>query len=356
MTPIVGITDDVRFPRRGKIHLGHMKEGKRGVLYPSQLPYFFVRESETTSADSVAAFKSVYEDEPTQLRIRFPTHNPEDWAPQYLEYWTASYGKTCQGTGEAATGKIDPNTDTWANAQSESWEYRPVSPCGEGCELFNSGRCKPVMRLSFILPDVSGIGIWQMDTSSTYSMRNINGMVNFVRAVAGGRIAMVPFLLLRQQVTVQPMGQKAKTVYIVSLQSDGLLTMGDMQALVEERGGAAAALLPAPHEEAPPDENGSGVEGEVVEEDEEPDEEEPLAEDDLGGTAPSSEQPPQFANPGEFFNRCYEELNLTKPGVLVKLGVSRIDAIRDLSEAYMQIKGQIEEEKRAAQSEEEASA
>lgn len=359
MSPIVGITDQIRLPRIGKLHLGEKKQGARGE-YPSPVPYFLVRESETTPANAVEAFKAVYGDEPTELHIQFPTNDPEDWADQYLRYYTQSYGLTCRGTGETAEAKIDPVTGKWATAQSKTWEYRTLTVCGDACPLAQERRCKPVMRLSFLLRDVPGLGIWQIDTSSVNSMRNVNGMVELVRRLNDGRIAFFPFILLRHQVTVQPKGEKAKSVYIVDLRPDGLLTIGQAQALLEGKGEVPAQLLPAKDEdEVPEDLFPNGDESEVVEEageaptDSEPelpgdlrsrllaadevDEEKGEMQDLPAGKEPESvdwgpssadaenfqnraEPTPQFKTVGQLLNACRDQFNLKAPAVYSLVG------------------------------------
>lgn len=253
MSPIKGISEVFRLPRVGKIHLGVKKQGAKGE-YPSPVPYFVVRESDTTPLEAADAFKSIYGEEPTELHILFPTNDPEDWSGQYLRYYTASWGLTCKGDGELGQAKWDVAAKTWASKQTKDWEYLLIDTCGENCQLYQGGRCKPVMRLSFLLRDVPGLGIWQVDTSSVHSMRNINGMVELVRRINGGRIAFFPFTLSRRQITVQPKGEKSKGVYILDLRPEGLLTMAQAQALMESKAALPAAMLPTPDEEEVPEE------------------------------------------------------------------------------------------------------
>ena len=329
MTPIAGISDDLRLPRVGKIHLGEKKESAKGGEYPSQLPYFLVRESETTPAEAVAAFREVYGDEPTELRVVFPTDNPEDWNDQHWRCYGASWGLTCKGTGRQAQAKIDPSTKTWANKNSETWEWWQLSICGEGCERAQDGRCKPVMRLSFLLPDVPGLGIWQIDSSSVHSMRNINGMVHLAQQIMGGRIAFFPFILRRHQITVQPKDTKAKSVYVIDLRPDGPFTMGQARALMEGKAALPAGVLPEADEEEVP-------------EDLYPEEEAVEAEERV---EPEESAPPEkpLITAGDLMNRCHEEFGLMGTAVLAGLGISDIRAIRDFGKAYEQIKAMVAE-------------
>jgi hypothetical protein len=121
-------------------------------------------------------------------------------------------------------------------------------------------------------------------------MRNINGMVELVRRITGGRIAFFPFTLSRRQITVQPKGENSKSVYILDLRPEGLLTMAQAQALMESKAALPAAMLPAPNEEEVPDDlypNGGKAE-EVEPEEGLPDD---AGEDDLRPPwAPPAEQ------------------------------------------------------------------
>lgn len=330
---IEGISGDLRLPRVGKIHLGEKKESAKGNEYPSQLPYFLVRESETTPADAVAAFRQVYMDEegvcePTELRIVFPSDNSEDWNDQHWRCYGASWGLTCKGTGKTAQAKIDPNTNTWADKNSKTWEWRQLSKCGEACERAKDGRCKPVMRLSFLLPDVPGLGIWQIDSSSVHSMRNINGMVHLVQKIMSGRVAFFPFILRRHQITVQPRDSKAKSVYVLDLRPDGLFTMNQARELLEGKAALPVGVLPEADEEEVPED---------------------LFPEDAGVTEPEESAEPEEAAPpekplitaGDLMNRCHEEFGLTGTVVLARLGISNTDAIRDFGKAYEQIKAMV---------------
>lgn len=342
MSPIVGISDRKRMPRVGKIHLGEKKQGQRGE-YPSPVPYFLVRESETTPAEAAEAFHAVYGDKPTELRVLFPTNDPADWNDQYYRYYTASYGLTCKGTGEIAQAKIDPkkNPPSWADKDSKDWEYRTLTVCGDACPLLQAKRCKAVMRLSFLLPDVPGLGIWQLDTGSVNSMIAITGLVELVKSLVGGAIAFFPFVLFRHQITVQPRGEKAKSVYVIDLRPDGLLTLPQVKALAGMKGEVPAALLPPPDEDEVPEDLFPNGEGEPVDAEGSEDAEELPG--DLksrllaaeGATADS--EPPAFKNIGQFLTACHSDFKLAAPEVYKLLGIRGQTDLADLDEAWQKI-------------------
>lgn len=199
--PIKGISETRRFPRLGKIRLGEKRLSPKGAEYPKAVDYFVVKEDEATPASAVKAFRSVYGDKPRALRIMFPSNDPESFFPQWYKCYRASIGLYCMGDGETATRRQDDGT-------------MAEVPCP--CPLLDSGECRQMGHLMFFLPDVPGLGVWQLDTSSYHSIVNINSGVAMIKAITGGRIAMIPLTLRLVPREVSPDGKK-KVVYVLDL-------------------------------------------------------------------------------------------------------------------------------------------
>jgi hypothetical protein len=84
-----------------------------------------------------------------------------------------------------------------------------------------------MMTLQFMLPDVPGLGVWELTTTSKNSSLNIRGTIQLVRYATGGRIKFIPLkLALGPQEVVPPKGKK-KTVWIVHLRQD--FKLSDLQ-------------------------------------------------------------------------------------------------------------------------------
>ena len=218
MSPIKGMTDQPRLPRLGKIHLGEKVDGTNGPR-PVATEYFVMPEE----------IKAVYGQTPTSLDIMFPVDDPEVFASQYYRAYSSSRGLMCRGDGETAIRLIDSATKRGAegtgeirgelpNAQAVNVEWLEDQPClGQACQYYKKKQCREVMMLQFLLPTVPGLGIWQLDTSSYYSIMNVNATLEIVRSVFG-RIAGIPLILSLVPMDVAPDGRK-KTIRVLSLGS-----------------------------------------------------------------------------------------------------------------------------------------
>ncbi|SFU96021.1 hypothetical protein [Alicyclobacillus macrosporangiidus] len=205
--PIKGWSDEVRIPRVGKIHLGFRTTNDKGKEHPKAVDYFVVKPDESTSEAAAKAFHSVYGDKPREITIAFPTNDPEQFFPQHLASYQGGSGKYklfCKGDGQIAH-------------RADGQGNRVQIPClYKDCPFYQQNKCKELGRLQFFLPDVPGIGVWQIDTSSYHTTANLNGSIQMIRALTGGRIAMIPLQLRIVPKVVNPDGI-AKTVYVLEL-------------------------------------------------------------------------------------------------------------------------------------------
>lgn len=213
--PIKGLTELRRFPRLGKIHLGvkkirpeDKKTGRKETEYPAATDYFVCPPE----------VQEVFGEKPIQLRIMFPAEDPEKFAPQWYKRWSSMRGLTCKGDGEVCIRLVDKKTGEVAHRDSQDVENREGLPCqGEDCPEYETKACRRVMHLMFLLPEVPGLGVWQIDTSSFYSITAINSGVEMIKgAIPGNRIAMIPLLLSLMPQEVAPNGKK-KTVHVLRL-------------------------------------------------------------------------------------------------------------------------------------------
>jgi len=76
------------------------------------------------------------------------------------------------------------------------------------------------MNLRFLLPEVPGLGVWQIDTGSKNSILNINSCAKIMKK-AFGHISMIPLKLTFEPIEVNnPDDGKKQTVYVLNLRSD----------------------------------------------------------------------------------------------------------------------------------------
>ena len=75
-------------------------------------------------------------------------------------------GLVCKGNGITATRKIDVDTGDIAHSTTKEWAFADGWGCDpDTCEQYLDKQCRQVMNLLFMMPDVPGLGCWQLDTT-----------------------------------------------------------------------------------------------------------------------------------------------------------------------------------------------
>ena len=220
MSPIKGISESRRLPRLGKIHLGVKKTKKVGdkeVEYPSAVDYFVFPKNNPLYEELL----KVFGEKPKELRILIPVEDEERWASQYYRCYSMTRGLICRGDGNSAIRMVDTRTGALANHESQSVVMKEMSCQGRECPDYEK-QCREIMNLQFLLPEVPGLGIWQIDTSSINSMRNINSAADLVKRIYG-KISMVPLLLTTEPQVVQDAAGKKRTVNVLNLRTNRTL-------------------------------------------------------------------------------------------------------------------------------------
>ena len=238
MSPIKGVSEIVRLPRLGKIRLGIKKETEQGVVYLTPSDYFVCPEE----------VREVFGEKPKELRIMFPTNDESQWASQYLKCYSATRGLICRGDGEMAIARVDIRTGEIATRDAMDTDLRESLCSPATCPYYQSGRCRRVMNLQFLLPDCPGFGVYQLDTSFFNSIRNVNSTLAFTRGICG-RLSMIPLSLKLVEQEVQPEG-KRKMGRVLSLTAPYSLIEIQKYAQIPI---GQPLLLPPPGTEAPDD-------------------------------------------------------------------------------------------------------
>lgn len=225
--PIKDLSDSVRLPRLGKIHLG-IKHPEKG--YPMKTDYFVFPKGHSDYEALVKAFG----DQPKELRILIPVEDEEQWASQYYKAYNQTYGLVCKGDGDMAMRMINVKTGALPSSkESGTVEMRDITCQGKDCPEYKSKECHEVMNLRFILPEVPGLGVWQIDTGSINSILNINSCATIIRR-AFGRISLIPLKLTLESVSVNnPETGKKQTVYVMNLRSS--ITMAQLADAAREQ-------------------------------------------------------------------------------------------------------------------------
>lgn len=224
--PIKGISDIRRLPRAGKIHLGDKAiSEKTGKEYPRALDYFKWPDE---YAEELTA---LFGEQAREIPIMFPVDDKELVAPQWYKRYGSGSGLVCRGNGETALCRTD------------SGELEEIECLGQDCEWYQKKHCRHVMNLMFIIPQLVSEGIFQLDSSSFHSIVNFNSSWEYVQALTGGRVAMVPLVLRVVPKEVSPDGKK-KVVHVLEIKLAQRISLEDLRGLAA--GTVPIAALPEP--------------------------------------------------------------------------------------------------------------
>jgi len=201
---IKGISERRRLPRQGKIKIGEkvQKENRNGkmVEYPVALDHFKVPEE----------VAKIYGQDPKEIDIIFPVNDLEQIFPQYMK----KYGKVglhCKGDGETGTAMIDGEMVERACDPDDPW-----------CK-----GCQPKGTLSYIVPKVSSMRVYQTTTGGWNSIVNINSSLDMIRGMTGGKIAFIPLKLKiepHEGTIITDGKQFKKTVFVLQVDIEGTMT------------------------------------------------------------------------------------------------------------------------------------
>ncbi len=227
MCPIKDLSDSVRLPRLGKIHLG-IRHPEKG--YPMKTDYFVLPKDHSDYDKMV----ELYGKEPKELPILIPVEDEEQWASQYYKAYNQTYGLVCKGDGETAMRMADTKTGNLPSGkETEKVALIEMTCPGNECKEYQAKKCHEVMNLRFILPEVPGIGVWQIDTGSKNAILNINSSARLIQK-AFGRISMIPLKLTLEEIVVNnPETNKKQKVFVMNLRTD--VTMAQLADAAREQ-------------------------------------------------------------------------------------------------------------------------
>lgn len=235
-----------RLPRLGIIRLGTKEVRKRA----DGSEYTFPRASEHFVLDDAPQIAEIYGDKPTVIEPVFlPVDDENIVASHWLRMYTATWGLTCKGDGMAANRLVDQEKlDTTGEPVPASRDTKKPAMMQVNCPcpLLESGQCREVLFLSLLLPDVPGVGIWQVGTGSANSISNIQGSLAMIRAIAG-RISGIPLKLSLIPMTVTSVARGGR-VTIRVLQFDLAQSITPMQLASSARSRQLGILPPPPDE------------------------------------------------------------------------------------------------------------
>ena len=220
--------------RMGKFRLGKKGKNAAGKEYPQKLDYF---RADPEDENLLGLIHELLGEKPKRLRIMLTSDDLELVFPQYLKKYGTS-GLLCKGTG-GKDSEGNPLPALFRIVDKETGEAVDDYPCDpDNCEDYESGRCKRLASLSFILRDLPALRVWQIDTTSQISIQRLNTRFEDLAALsrAAGRpyrIAGVPLILSLGPVQVKPdKAKKKRTVYCLDLELDHKALMTGVDPMV----------------------------------------------------------------------------------------------------------------------------
>jgi len=252
--PIKKFKNQYRPQRQGIIHLGvkKIKSTDQGAIeYPHEVNYFVLKDC--------PELVKIYGPDPEDLENPDDLHKElyitlpsarfdkdfdsylEKVAPQYYKRYRQS-GLYCKGDGEAAVG-IDVKTKQMEEIKCP-------------CDYLDSGDCKQIMIFRFRIQEIASFNIYQITTSSTNSILNINSFIrDLLEHCLVHRIdpSSVKLSLRRELQTVQRMdeGKPRKSkhwIMVLDLDRRAYKSIDDVAVKALPAGEEKLAELPPPDE------------------------------------------------------------------------------------------------------------
>ena len=240
--PIKSLSETVRLPRLGKFHLGIKVKNDKGVEYPQKTDYFVMPKDHP----AYPALVKIFGDKPKSLRILIPSEETEEWASQWYKWYDVTHGLICKGNGETAVRLIDIKTNQVptkeATEKGAKTELREIICAGPECPDYGKRGCGETMNLRFVLPELPGLGIWQIDTGSKNSIININSCARLIK-LAFGRISNIPLSLTLEPIEVNnPETGKKQTVFVMNLRA--AVTLAELAEAAREQDNRFRLAMP----------------------------------------------------------------------------------------------------------------
>jgi hypothetical protein len=233
--PIKDLSETERLPRLGKIHLG-TKHPEKG--YPMKADHFIFPKDHSSYDLLVKTFG----EEPKELRVLIPVEDEEQWATQYYKAYNITRGLVCKGDGETAMRQVDVKTGDLPGKDTATVTMKEMPCAGRKCPDYMAKKCKETMNLRFVLPEIPGLGVWQIDTGSINSILNINSSGRLIKRTFG-RVSMIPLILsFKPAKAKNPQDGKQQTIYVLNLETT--ITLAQLADVAREQ--AKTLMLTAP--------------------------------------------------------------------------------------------------------------
>jgi len=197
-------TRNIKLPIGEKIRLGIRKKNEKGVEYPVETHFFVCPK----------AVRDIFGDEPTELRVYFPTNKREEIFPQNYEKYGSNNALQCWGDGEKSGQRKNLENGKWEDVECPCEHYNK-----EYDKKTKIGGCVKAGYLKFMIPSVTIGTFFQCRVGGTVSIEECNSAFKLAEGTTGGHWAMIPFRMQRIAKKLKiPGTAKMKTHWVVTLE------------------------------------------------------------------------------------------------------------------------------------------
>jgi len=202
-----------QIPRVAKIRLGVKQTAGSGKQYPKEVDYFVC-----TDCPEVEAALKCRPGELREIPILFPVENIDQIIPHRFAYWGSDAGLKCQGDGRTCMRAVK---DEKGEVVMEEGACPGPAECDFALTKGDGSRvAKPLCirqgTLSFMIPQVSMGGVYQIDTTSYHAIQGIIDDLIYIKSICG-RVSLLTIgnrpLLKLVRVPVQTHGHGKKEVH-----------------------------------------------------------------------------------------------------------------------------------------------
>jgi hypothetical protein len=232
--PIKGLSETRRLPRLGKIRLGIKMKNDAGKEYPKEVDYFILDPQVPDPAkkdEIIAKFHELYGEQPKRITIMLPVPDSDI----FFQVWYRRYGKTtllqCKGDGQVAICSMPEYAENLEVTGRDDMGMTIVKCNGKACPYYVDKKCVEAGTLNVFLPELEGLGVWQINTGSINSIMNIYSSLDLIKA-ACGRIHMIPLTLERRKEEIAHEGKKTSH-YILNISTSIKLADLQRQAMID---------------------------------------------------------------------------------------------------------------------------
>lgn len=177
----------------------------------------------------------------------FPPVDPDIFFQQWFKRYGSGTLLKCKGNGETAVCALPEFAQGIEIIGKDEMGLTKVKCLGTECVYQKDKSCHRLGTLQILLPELSGIGVWQISTGSWNSIVNLNSALDWLRGLCG-RFAMLPVTLCRVPTDIAYEGKKSKHYILqIDLENVNIAQLQQVALIAPEK--AAIGILPAPDED-----------------------------------------------------------------------------------------------------------